>query len=249
MSWFRRVWEAPATLALILVNLAVFAVMVVSSRHIAAFDGMTLIEAGSSVYAPGVEVSHWRWLTAAFIHVNLLHIFMNLWVLGQIGALSERAVGRGLLVATYLVTGVVGNALSYAWAASRHMVPNSAGASGGIMGLIGMAATLPGSPVNATRPARSPSTSCSCSAWGYRCRPVGFGLVDNGAHIGGLVTGILLGFLTGAGLAAAAALAGPHAARDLRSWPPPSRLRSFASPRCRWTDRLDRRRVSRRPAG
>ena len=39
MSWFRRVWEAPATLALILVNLAVFAVMVVSSRHIAALAG------------------------------------------------------------------------------------------------------------------------------------------------------------------------------------------------------------------
>jgi rhomboid protease GluP len=195
MSWFRRVWEAPATLALILVNLAVFAVMVVSSRHIAAFGGLTLVEAGSSVYAPGVEVSHWRWLTAAFIHVNLLHIFMNLWVLGQIGALSERAVGRGLLVATYLVTGVVGNALSYMLAASRHIVLNSAGASGGIMGLIGMAATYAW--FSGQRQAARAlainilfvlGVGLSLSAGGVR-------LVDNGAHVGGLVTGILIGFL------------------------------------------------------
>src|SRR5437763_16381161 len=129
MSWFRRLREAPATLALIVVNLAVFAVMVASSRRLMSFDGVTLVEAGSSVYAPGVETSHWRWLTAAFIHVNLLHIFMNLWVLGQIGALAERAIGRGLLVASYVVTGVIGNVVSYVLAASRQLVLNSAGAS------------------------------------------------------------------------------------------------------------------------
>ena len=34
---------------------------------------------------------------------------MNLWVLGQIGVLSEPALGRGLIAATYVVTGVLGN--------------------------------------------------------------------------------------------------------------------------------------------
>lgn len=195
MNWFRRLREAPATAALILVNVAVFAVMVVSSRRLMSFDGATLIEAGSSAYAPGVEVSHWRWLTAAFVHVNLLHIFMNLWVLGQIGALAERAIGRGLLVASYVVTGVIGNAVSYELAASRQVVMNSAGASGAIMGLIGMAATYAW--LSGQRPAARAlafnilfvlGVGLSLSAGGVR-------LVDNAAHIGGLVAGVLLGLL------------------------------------------------------
>jgi rhomboid protease GluP len=193
MNWFRRLREAPATLALILVNVVVFAVMVVSSRRLFAFPGLTLIEAGSSVYAPDAAFSHWRWLTAAFVHVNLLHIFMNLWVLGQIGALAERALGRGLFVASYVVTGVVGNALSYALAASRHEVINSAGASGAIMGLIGMAATYAW--ISGQRPAARAlafnilfvlGVGLSLSAGGVR-------LVDNAAHVGGLVAGVLLG--------------------------------------------------------
>ena len=86
--------------------------MFVASGWHWTFDGTTLIAAGASVSGGGADVSHWRWLTAAFIHANLLHIVMNLWVLGQIGVLSERALGRGLYASAYVVTGVIGNVLS-----------------------------------------------------------------------------------------------------------------------------------------
>ena len=47
------------------------------------------------------------------------------------------------------------------------------GASGAIMGLIGMAATFAWRAGSALPPRRSPSISCSCSGWGCRCRPEG----------------------------------------------------------------------------
>src|SRR3954453_14932354 len=142
MKWFLRLREAPVTCALIATNLLVYIIMFVASGWHWTFDGTTLIAGGASVSGGGADVSHWRWLTAAFIHANLLHIVMNLWVLGQIGVLSERALGRGLYAATYVVTGVIGNVLSTLRSAGHPQMTVAVGASGAIMGLIGMAATL-----------------------------------------------------------------------------------------------------------
>ena len=132
MNWFRRLRAAPVTLALVVVNALVFLGMVLASKRVLSFDARTLLEAGSSLWAPDIVASHWRWLTAAFIHVGLLHIAMNMWVLGQVGALCERALGSGLIAAGYVVTGVCGNVLSTAWAEHRGTAINSAGASGAI---------------------------------------------------------------------------------------------------------------------
>ena len=142
MNWFRRLREAPVTCALIAANLLVYV------DHVRGFGVALVVRRHDADRGRGVglgrrrRVSHWRWLTAAFIHANLLHILMNLWVLGQIGVLSEKALGRGLYAATYVVTGVVGNVLSTVIAAGRPQMTVSVGASGAIMGLIGMAATF-----------------------------------------------------------------------------------------------------------
>ena len=193
MNWIRRLREAPVTLAFIIVNLIVFAVMAAASGRLLSFDGVTLIEAGSSVYRPGFEISHWRWLTAAFIHVNLLHILMNLWVLGQIGIISERALGRGLIAAAYVVTGTLGNAASYAMAASRGEALNSAGASGAIMGLIGMAATFAWLSGQRAVAKALAFNILFVLGVGLSLSARGVSLVDNAAHIGGLVAGVILG--------------------------------------------------------
>lgn len=194
MNLIRRLRDAPVTVGLIAVNLLVFLIMLVVSRHIVSFDESTLIDAGASVSGVAVEVSHWRLLTAAFVHVGILHIAMNLWVLAQIGVISERALGRGLFAATYVVTGVLGNVLS-----SLHGVPGvtriSAGASGAIMGLIGMATTF------AWRSGqRAVARSLSFNILfvlgvGLSLSAGGVGLVDNAAHIGGLLAGAVIGLV------------------------------------------------------
>jgi rhomboid protease GluP len=189
VKWLRRLPEAPISSALLIANLAVYAVMVLSSRHLLGFDNSTLIEAGANVAGIPQEVSHWRWLTAAFIHVNLLHIGMNMWVLAQIGVLSERAIGSGLLAAAYVMTGTLGNVASTVLAELRHRPSTSAGASGAIMGLIGIAAVF------AWRSGQKAIARNLLLNVGF-VLVLGIGLnLDNAAHVGGFVSGALIGLL------------------------------------------------------
>jgi len=191
MRWFRGLKQAPVTVALIAVNVLVYLLMAAVSGHLLVFDNATMIRAGASVTAPDLVASHWRWVTAAFVHANLLHIFMNMWVLGQIGAISEKALGRGLFAATYLVTGFLGNVLSSVLAQGPTV---SVGASGAIMGLIGMAATF------AWRSGQRPVAKALAFnilfvlGVGLSLSARGVHLVDNAAHIGGLVAGAVVGF-------------------------------------------------------
>ena len=193
MAWFRRLREAPVTSLFIVANLVVYLIMAAWSGHLLWFDGDTLVYAGALVWDPRVSVSHWRWLTAAFIHTGLPHIAMNLWVLGQIGILSEAALGRGLVAGAYVFTGVLGNAVSYMLASSRHKAMISAGASGAIMGLIGMAATFAWL-TGQRRAARTLAFNILLVLGvGLSLSARGVSLIDNGAHIGGLVGGVALG--------------------------------------------------------
>jgi rhomboid protease GluP len=182
------------TATLIVANLLVFAVMVAVSGHLplgGGFRAAVLIDAGASIGVPS-----WRWVTAAFIHVNALHILMNMWVLAQIGVLGERAIGRGLFLATYVLTGAAGNVLGTFLALARDRPPAvSAGASGAIMGLFGVAA------VYAWRTGQRPIASALAKnvlfvlVVGFLLTSQGAVAVDNAAHIGGLILGAVIGLL------------------------------------------------------
>ena len=194
VNWFRRLSDAPVTSTLIAINVLVYVAMVVQSHRLVTFDNTTLFVAGASLSSGGVEPS-WRWLTAAFVHVGLPHAAMNLYVLGQIGILSERALGRGLIAAAYVVTGVTGNLMSAVLASVRGEPTLSAGASGAIMGLIGMAAAY----------AWISGQRAAARALAFNILFVlGLGIslsmgrvapIDNAAHIGGLVVGVVAGIV------------------------------------------------------
>ena len=191
MSLLRRLPEAPVTSALIAANLLVFGLMVAASGHLPiarGFDNQSLWAAGATIGAPG-----WRWVTAAFVHINVLHIFMNMWVLAQIGVLTERAIGRGLFLATYVLTGAAGNALGTVLALARDRPGISAGASGAIMGLFGVAtvfAWLVGQRDIARVLAKN---VLFVLVIGFAVTAGGAIAVDNAAHVGGLVVGALIG--------------------------------------------------------
>ena len=197
MNWLRRLPEAPITSVLLLINLVVFVAMALVGHQWFAFGTETLLRAGANlVPGPGVtvDVSHWRWLTAAFIHVNLVHLLMNMMVLVQLGVLSERFVGGGLLALAYVVTGVSGNLSSSIWAASHGNQLLSAGASGAIMGLLGMVAVLAW--IADLKPLAKAllRNAAFIIALGVALSLSGRGLIDNGAHVGGLLTGAGIGW-------------------------------------------------------
>jgi membrane associated rhomboid family serine protease len=191
MNLLRRLREAPVTTALIIANLLVFGLMVAASGHFPLahdFGKVVLYGAGATIGEPS-----WRWVTAAFVHVNALHIAMNMWVLAQIGVLAERAIGRGLFLAAYVLTGAAGNALGTALAIVRERPAISAGASGAIMGLFGVAAVfawLTGQRQIANLLAKN---VLFVLVIGFAVTAGGAIAVDNAAHVGGLVAGAIVG--------------------------------------------------------
>jgi rhomboid protease GluP len=195
VNWFRRLRDAPVTATFIALNVLVYVVMVVQSHHILTFDSETLIDAGAALWAPNVETSRWRWLSAAFVHVGLPHALMNLYVLGQIGIISERALGRGLIAAAYVVTGVTGNLLSAVLAAARGVPTTSAGASGAIMGLIGMAAAFAWMTGQRAAARTLAFNILFVLGLGISLSVGRVAPIDNAAHVGGLVIGVIAGLV------------------------------------------------------
>lgn len=81
-----------------------------------------------------VDVEPWRLLTSAFTHVQIFHIFANLFMLYQIGRPLEQMLGRLRFVILYFVSALGGGVA--VWLLSA---PASAtlGASGAVLGLVG----------------------------------------------------------------------------------------------------------------
>ena len=136
----------------------------------------------------------WRLVTPIFLHFNLLHIIFNgLWLL-QLGPVVEHAYGRSRFLFIWLATGVGGFAASviYRWQAWQHVPAPGGGASGVVFGLIGiaLAATL----------RRRGRAAAVADLRGSLVKGLVYGLVfsllpgiDLMAHLGGGVTGLLLG--------------------------------------------------------
>jgi membrane associated rhomboid family serine protease len=80
-----------------------------------------------------------RLLTSAFLHVNLLHITMNMIALLVVGPFVEQVLGWWRYLSLYLIAAIGGSAAVYLFA--NHFQP-VAGASGAIYGLFAAALVL-----------------------------------------------------------------------------------------------------------
>ena len=64
-----------------------------------------------AVLPGGLADGEWyRLITAAFLHGNLIHLGLNMFVLWIVGAPVEQAIGRGRFLALYIVSGLAGSA-------------------------------------------------------------------------------------------------------------------------------------------
>ena len=134
----------------------------------------------------------WRLISAAFLHVSLIHLLVNMYSLVIIGTQVETFIGKFKFLFVYLISAICGNLLSLIFNEANIV---SVGASGAIFGLMG-----------------------ALLYFGYHYRlylseaiktqiiPVivlnlllGFMVsgVDNAAHIGGLIGGYLASMAIG----------------------------------------------------
>ena len=76
----------------------------------------------------------WRFVTAAFTHVDFWHLFFNMFGLYMFGSLSASVLGWKRFLALYLVSGVAGNLLWFVF--NMNSVFLLLGASGAVVGVI-----------------------------------------------------------------------------------------------------------------
>jgi rhomboid protease GluP len=133
-----------------------------------------------------------RLVVAMFLHGNLLHWATNCIALVQLGALYEALFGSRRFMAIYFATGITA---SLASAMYQHLP--SVGASGAIFGLLGaLIFSVLRSPLY-RREKWARSVVAQLGFWIVLNLAIGFyfPFIDNVAHLGGLVCGLLLGFL------------------------------------------------------
>jgi rhomboid protease GluP len=139
----------------------------------------------------------WRYVSSAFLHESSVHLLFNTVALLVVGVRVERLYGRVVMLGTVVLTAAAGGAVWIAASAVglEELGDFSAGASGGLCGLIGlltMFARLRRGSVD-----RRLATASVVPALAVTCLLVVTGEVLDGvnniAHAGGLVCGLLLG--------------------------------------------------------
>jgi rhomboid protease GluP len=151
----------------------------------------SLFMLGATGTIPIAEYGRWWTLvSASFLHAGIFHIFFNMAALGQLAPFVLQEFGFSRFVILYTVTGVAGFFMSYLAG-----VPITIGASASISGLIG-AILYYGKSRGGFY-----GDAIYKQAAGWIFGMVLFGLlvpgINNWAHGGGVLSGILLAFLAG----------------------------------------------------
>jgi len=179
------------TILLIALNLIVYVLMLASGVDFFAPTTVDVLKWGGCNDATILHGQSWRLVTAMFVHFGILHLFMNLYALYDLGSTLERIVGKARFILAYLATGVLGGLVSQLWHLGTYSV--EAGASGGVFGIIGVLIALLTTQLFPDE-VRTP----------YLKRVLGMvainivygmqGSVNMAAHMGGLVSGFILGY-------------------------------------------------------
>jgi rhomboid protease GluP len=147
-----------------------------------------LIRAGALVREAVLGGEWWRLVTMIFLHGSVEHLLGNALALYVLGMVSEHAFGRVQFAFLFLMSGIAGSVLSMMLSLGP-----SVGASGAIFGLQGAAVVL-FSRHRARLLVRSRRIGVVLIAWALFTIMLGFTTpyVDNGAHIGGFLAGMLI---------------------------------------------------------
>lgn len=202
------------TIVLLIVNLFVFMLMWQASGMSSqvlwiAFREPVLEAYGAKlnylINAPNYQ--WWRFITPMFVHINLPHLLVNMYSLWIVGPYVEKLYGSAKFIVFWVLTGIAGVVASYLTvrpdlatsSLGRFLFKSadmpSAGASGALFGLVGVLFVfgikfrheLPEGFKRAFGTGMIPIIVINLLI-GF----IGRGLIDNAAHLGGLLSGAAL---------------------------------------------------------
>jgi rhomboid protease GluP len=135
-------YDAPVTTVLLVSNILMFGVSWLAIAAAGKGGGFSILwgVGGETQYRLGssfpysIFILHewWRLVTAMFLHGGLIHIGFNMMALMQLGPAMEELYGSARYLFFYVVTG------SFGFLVSAGMGNHSLGASGAILGLVGL---------------------------------------------------------------------------------------------------------------
>ncbi|MEN9361963.1 MAG: Rhomboid protease GluP [Verrucomicrobiota bacterium] len=123
----------PSIILLLAANLLVFAWILAQGADPMSPAARIMIDSGSNFGLQTLAGEPWRLLSSTFLHFGLIHLAVNMLALWNLGRFLERAYGSPLFLILYLSSGIFGSMLSVGIRPDVH----SAGASGAICGLGG----------------------------------------------------------------------------------------------------------------
>lgn len=171
-------------------NIIIFILMACNGVNIMSPSNESMLAWGANFRPMTLEGEWWRLITNCFLHIGIFHLLMNMYALLFIGLLLEPHLGRTRFAAAYLLTGIVASLTSLWW----HDLTISAGASGAIFGMYGVfLAMLTTNLIEKT--ARKALLASIAVFVGYNLVSGLKGGIDNAAHIGGLVSGLVIGYV------------------------------------------------------
>ncbi len=155
---------------------------------------------GGGLFAPGVLAGEWwRLITANFLHFGIVHLGMNMLGLVYLGKFVEERLGWIRFTFAYAISGL-GSMLIITYVDTRWLKepPITVGASGAIMGLLGVmgAIHLLGWQL---RKAKSAAREFRAVLFSVVFQFV-FDLANGHTSIVGHLSGLAVGFVTGLGL-------------------------------------------------
>ncbi len=181
------------TYLLVFLNIVGFIYSLYQGADFFDTDAQTMLRIGANFGPATFSGQWWRLISCIFLHLGLFHKLLNMNALVQIGTIMERLLGKWIFLIDYLGCGVMSSFASLYF--NNDVV--SAGASGAIFGIYG---TMIGYFLREKQEIPNGVIShLQKSTLVFIAYNVIFGFmavgIDNATHIGGLLTGILLGFV------------------------------------------------------
>ncbi len=181
-----------ATRILIGINVAVFLAMALMTKQFFAFDTETALRWGADFAPATASGEWWRMLTSMFLHGGIIHIAVNMWALRNLGYTAELFYGRRNFLIIYLLSGFAGSSATLIWRPDTVSV----GASGAIFGVAGALAAMvyfKKLPVDRAVLKRDIGSIGAVIFYNLVLGAT-IPIINNAAHVGGLIAGVILGY-------------------------------------------------------
>jgi len=176
------------TPVLIDLNCIIFLVMFFSGLGFISFEPSVLIKWGGNYGPLTTNGEWWRLVTSTFLHGGILHLVFNMYALLFVGLFLEPVLGSIKLGVIYIITGTIASATSLWWHGNMVAV----GASGAIFGMYGIFLAFLLTKMFPKNFGKVFLISTLLFI-GYNLIMGLSGNIDNSAHIGGLLSGFIIG--------------------------------------------------------